>query len=443
MTRSIPDNAKIYPETAHLYCDTCREPQHPRLINDILLRSIEDLQGILDDSKGTKGMGMWYGARGVPEDEQGTGGVYRNLANDLDPVYEKAFGEIRENLKDYPLQGGHNYTGENGNQLFETIYSQKTNQIPSYQRIEAFIKNNNIKGIAETNRASGGMSEPSKMWGGSEDLPTAGCQVGGIMRKVKNSTCSGCLVDFGQGKMDAAERQKYANMVGLANPRLYAAALSWQIANHTYGDKIRLNSSGDIQNAHHIALLADVARSHPQKKFWLATREREALLEYLEANGGVDNHDNIPSNMTVRLSAQMQGSHPDTASKVKMKKLYGEYETFVSDNLAKHPQIMSSSVNAGHLDPENVYLCPSAGHKGSEGTCEHWNCDACWDPNIHVDYTGHSSKAVINHVDRDKEPDKAAALDQAKINSDLYRQNKSPRDDSQFIPDDFDINQFM
>lgn len=336
---------------------------------------------------------IWAGARGEENYRSdnpnlGDSPVEEIRTKGIDSMYVKALDEVRQGLTQYPIQGGIDLRHEDGSHIMEHIFRNQTGAIgTSKAAIGKFILDNNIKG--HTTQTGHGLSLTKKMWGGSEDTPTYACPLGSKLRGKAGSVCEGCYVDSNRNmRTDHSQKHQTRNLLGLANPQMYAAALSWQVGQS--GDNlIRFNSSGDMQNPHHFAVLADVAKAHPEKKFWLATREHDMLQKYLEAGG------HLPPNLAVRVSMHRQ--HEPVHNSKQM------------TNLMEHPSITGSSVNASHkYDLGNVWHCPSAGKLGEEGTCEHYNCDKCWDPNVIVDYTGHGS-AKFHHSLNEKEKNLAMA----------------------------------
>jgi hypothetical protein len=390
MAVAIPHNALLHDDNSHLYCEVCKEPLHDELMQDVIQLSIEAVREQM-----RTGDQHWASARGE-ENWKGKGAVTRIRAKDIDPVYVQALDEVRDGLSQYPLQGGLQLRHDDGSHILEHIWRQQTGSIPASKShvnsaIGQFIRNNEIKG--HTTKDTHGLSSMDKMWGPSEDTPTWGCPMGTKLRGVDGSVCEGCYVDnIPHLKSDSVQSHQIKNLLGLANPQMYAAALSWQLgqANH---DMIRLNSSGDIQNAHHFALLSDVAAAHPDKKFWLSTREHEQLGKFMESGG------RIPANLTVRVSQHMQ--HQTVHDSEQMRGL-----------MASHPNITGSSVNASHkYGNGEVWVCPAAGETSPNNTCEAHNCDACWDPSIKaIDYTGHGSKKF--HHSLEDEQLSAAELNQ-------------------------------
>lgn len=391
MAKAIPHNALLHDDNSHLYCEMCKEPLHDRLMQDVIQLSIDAVREQIA-LPGTTAQ-MWAGARGAEnyrKDNPNLGDkpVEELRVKGIEPMYEKALEEVREGLTQYPIQGGLDLRHEDGSHLMEHIFRNQTGSIgTSRAAIGKFILDNNIKG--HTTQSGHGMSLTKKMWGGSEDTPTWGCKLGSKLRGRPGSVCEGCYVDsLDTMRGDHTQKHQARNLLGLANPQMYAAALSWQVG-QTGDNLIRFNSSGDMQGSHHFGILADVAKAHPEKRFWLATREHDMLEKYLKGGG------HLPPNLSVRVSMNSQ-----------MEPVHNSRQMI---NLMEHPSITGSSVNASHkYDVGNVWICPSAGKTGEEGTCEHHNCDKCWDPNVVVDYSGHGS-ARFHHSLEEREKNLAMA----------------------------------
>ena len=423
---SVPHNARFHNDNAHLYCNRCGGPMHSSMIGDILdevVKSIADVRAAMVNTSDLQASSKGVENQRGKEDDMFSNNMIARYG-DLEPIYDKAIKEVREGLKSYPITGGVDLRPD-GKHIMESIYhSQMGQPALSSKAVNNFIRESNIKGATKNNHH--GLSQTSNMWGASEDLPTAACPVGKTLRNVEGSTCRHCYVDKSGSKMrgNSAQQHYWRNLLGLANPHQYAAALSYQIAQHP-DKRFRFNSSGDTQNAHHFAIKMDVARANPDTQFWLATREAHQLEEYLKAHPPETREEAIPPNVTVRLSTTMQKQHPKEDSRI--------------HRLTQmHPRITSTSVNASHLGKDKVYVCPAAGKSGTENTCEHWNCDACWDPSIPwIDYTGHGDKEIRpDHTREEME-----AVIQAMDNSEkirLSRQNPTP---GPTIPEQFRFRQ--
>jgi hypothetical protein len=115
----------------------------------------------------------------------------------------------------------------------------------------------------------------------------------------------------------------------------------------------RWHDSGDIQSVEHLGKIVDIAKALPNCKFWLPTRERTIVKDYLKSH-------TIPANLIVRLSAIF----PDAAS-----------PTFAG--------LLTASV---HDKKDAIgYSCPAPAQNGSCGDCR-----ACWDTDVqNVSYKLH------------------------------------------------------
>jgi len=82
----------------------------------------------------------------------------------------------------------------------------------------------------------------------------------------------------------------------------WIAAMQCLIGNDEY---FRFHDSGDIQSVEHLELYADLARSMPNCKFWIPTREYGIVSAFAAQF-------DIPENMIIRLSAMF----PDQPVKI-------------------------------------------------------------------------------------------------------------------------------
>jgi hypothetical protein len=113
----------------------------------------------------------------------------------------------------------------------------------------------------------------------------------------------------------------------------------------------RWHDSGDLQSKEHLEKIVQVAKNLPDIRFWLPTRERKMIQEY------ISDHGRFPRNLIVRLSAQSIGQVE--------KPLDGT---------------VSSSVASG-----KGFSCPA---RSQGNAC--LECRACWRKDIKlVDYAAH------------------------------------------------------
>jgi hypothetical protein len=178
-------------------------------------------------------------------------------------------------------------------------------------------------------------------------LPAKECKVGSALAKVPNSVCSNCYALKGRYRFDNVQNAQYRRLGTLTDPR-WVAAMSFLIQ-HEEVEYFRWHDSGDIQDLAHLLAIVEVARQCPDTKFWLPTRERAVVHDFLRLYG------NFPQNLVVRVSgAMVDGSPP-----------------------AGFPNT-STVVTSGET-------CPSRQQNNSCGDCR-----ACWDPEVtNVSYHKH------------------------------------------------------
>ena len=380
-----------------------------------MFKSADELWNYIESEQNLRNnpLQLWAKARGA-DDWRGKDAVneLRRRSVPEDSMFSAALDDVRSGLTKYPLTGiaskGISFIGPGGQTLLERYHAAETGHVgrASPKALRNYVTSNRIKGWTTT--SDHGLSQTTKMYGGSEDTPTWACPVGNILKDVEGSTCEGCYVDsIRHMRYDSGERHRTRNLLGLQNPLKYAAALHHQIGLHDDGEgkhHIRINASGDIQNEHHLAMLIDMARAYPHKKFWIPTREWKAVDRYMKAFA--DPSQAIPDNVSLRLSQLMRKTAP--------------HEHSLMTKLGQHPNITYSTVNASHKGshPDEVWSCPAAGQELDEGTCAHHHCDACWDPNIKwVDYSGHGSAVMHNELS----PEERMMAANTKLRTDIRR----------------------
>lgn len=209
--------------------------------------------------------------------------------------------------------------------------------------------------IADLEKAVGGLSSVSKMPGFSYGIPAWKCKIGALLRKVENSVCHKCYALKGMyvfPNVKAAQMRRFraiesddwiANMVSLIRAKY---------KNKTGDDRVfRWHDSGDIQSVKHLRKIVRIAKALPDIRFWLPTRERDMVREFLLTDK------KFPSNMVVRISAPMVGQWSPVL-----------------------PGTVNSMVGAG-----TGYACPARKQGNNCGDCR-----SCWDFKVKiVDYPLH------------------------------------------------------
>jgi len=211
--------------------------------------------------------------------------------------------------------------------------------------------------VKEMEQRVGGLSKPSKMPGFAYGIPAWECKIGSFLRKVKNSVCSKCYALKGMyvfPVVRAAQETRFKKIHGPNWVIDMTTLIQFKYRKKkTKKDRIfRWHDAGDIQSVAHLEKIVEIANSLPTMRFWLPTREKQILRDFL-ATG-----QEFPANLIVRVSAAMIGQSQD-------------------DNI---PGTVSSTVGVG-----KGFQCKAPKQKGK---C--LNCRACWDNSVKVvDYSQH------------------------------------------------------
>lgn len=155
----------------------------------------------------------------------------------------------------------------------------------------------------------GTLSQTSKMPCKSFGLPVSTCNVGGKLRDVPGSACSECYADKGFYRLYPTVSKSQEIRLNRLETALQNAddARQWiDAVKSLIGDDMffRWHDSGDLINSRHLSLIVQVAIEMPSVMFWLPTREKKLVTEF------IDEHGNIPTNLIVRLSAPMIDGEP-------------------------------------------------------------------------------------------------------------------------------------
>lgn len=154
-----------------------------------------------------------------------------------------------------------------------------------------------IKTLKQASEIIGGYTVTSKMPTISYSISAKDCKTGSKLRKIKNSVCSDCYALKGN-------YVRYAKNIEKAqNKRLKAIfCKDWTnamiyIMNHQKqvikSGLFRWHDSGDIQSMEHLQKIVDIAKSTPNIKHWLPTKESNIIKNF---------KGDIPKNLIIRLS---------------------------------------------------------------------------------------------------------------------------------------------
>ena len=143
----------------------------------------------------------------------------------------------------------------------------------------------------------GTLSKPSKMPGYAYSTPAKRCIIGQKMRKVVGSMCAFCYALKGRYVFKNVQEAMEKRFASLTND-LWVDAMTYLISK-VKNPHFRWHDSGDLQGVWHLQKIVKIAQNLPQVSFWLPTREYAFVSEYIEKGG------EVPSNLTIRLSALM------------------------------------------------------------------------------------------------------------------------------------------
>jgi len=208
-----------------------------------------------------------------------------------------------------------------------------------------------IKTLKQATEIIGGYTVTTKMPTISYSISAKDCITGSKLRKIKNSVCSDCYALKGN-------YIRYAKNIEKAQNKRLKAIFSkdWTnamiyIMNHQKqvikSGLFRWHDSGDLQSMEHLQKIVDIAKSTPNIKHWLPTKESNIIKNF---------KGDIPKNLIIRLSGSfINGKAP----------LYKNTSTVTTD--------------------KDKATCRSFENNGQ---CK--DCRKCWDSSIqNISYLNH------------------------------------------------------
>lgn len=154
-----------------------------------------------------------------------------------------------------------------------------------------------VKSKAAAIKIAGSLGKPSKMPGLSYGISAKLCKVGAALAKVEGSTCSGCYALKANYAYPSVQKAHEKRAASLDHP-LWTEAMIYLIR-HSGESFFRWHDSGDLQSLQHLMNIVRIAESLPNVSFWLPTREKGLVVQYMRAFG------EFPQNLVVRVSAAM------------------------------------------------------------------------------------------------------------------------------------------
>ena len=206
------------------------------------------------------------------------------------------------------------------------------------------------------------LSKTGKMPCMSFSLPAQACKVGAKLAKVEGSVCYNCYALKGMYRFPNVKAPRQLNLESLPDDSAdWSEWVRWSdvMAQHLIKNKVikngffRWHDSGDLQGMSHLHALVDIAHLFPTVNFWLPTKEKGLISQFLNTFGA------FPDNLIVRLSAAMVDGEP-----------------------------VNIGVNTCTVHKENApigFVCNAPANDGKCGDCR-----ACWDKSVlNVSYAFH------------------------------------------------------
>ena len=211
--------------------------------------------------------------------------------------------------------------------------------------------------IKALEQSIGGLSNPTKMPGLSYGIPAAACKVGSILRAAgKHTVCGSCYAHKGMYSFPVVQEAESKRLAILSNDLEtwadnMAELIRFKYRKKTGKDRVfRWHDSGDLQSFEHLTAIASIAKTLPDIKFWLPTKEYQLVQKWTKIY-------NIPANLTIRISSPLIGARTPIPA-----------------------GCVGSTVSHG-----GGHSCPAPQQGGNCGDCR-----ACWNKSVKwVDYHKH------------------------------------------------------
>lgn len=155
-----------------------------------------------------------------------------------------------------------------------------------------------IKTVKVAAAIAGSLGKPSKMPGLSYGISATLCKVGSKLAKVAGSVCNGCYALKANYAYPSVQKA-HANRAEALNNPLWADAMIKLIGSQDKTGYFRFHDSGDLQHFQHLLDIVRIAEALPNISFWLPTKEKSLINQYMRAFG------DFPKNLCVRVSAAM------------------------------------------------------------------------------------------------------------------------------------------
>jgi len=166
-----------------------------------------------------------------------------------------------------------------------------------------------FKSVQNAELLVGGLSRPSKMPWLGWSISAKQCRTGGALAKVEGSVCHGCYALKGRyvfpNVQSALNRRQACSETAIFVPAFIFLLREKAKKVNVERRFFRWFDSGDLQNLDMLYNLNLIALNVPEVQFWLPTKEKGIVREFLKET-------KFSPNLTVRVSAPMIDAVPRT-----------------------------------------------------------------------------------------------------------------------------------
>ena len=151
---------------------------------------------------------------------------------------------------------------------------------------------------------AGTLGKPSKMPGLSYGISAKACITGAKLAKIPGTVCHGCYALKANYSYPSVMQAHMKRGESINHPLWVDAMVTQILASKT--DYFRWHDSGDLQSFQHLLNIVKVAERCPSVSFWVPTKEKKFVSQYLDVFGA------FQDNLIVRVSgALVDGTRPD------------------------------------------------------------------------------------------------------------------------------------
>jgi len=154
-----------------------------------------------------------------------------------------------------------------------------------------------IKTLKAAKAVAGSLGKPSKMPGLSYGISAKRCIVGAKLATIEGSVCHGCYALKANYSYPSVMQAHETRLSSLEHPQ-WTEAMTLQI-DKSKTQWFRWHDAGDLQSFQHLLNIVKIAEALPLVKFWIPTREKKIVHQFVDAFGA------FPDNLIVRVSATM------------------------------------------------------------------------------------------------------------------------------------------